>query len=58
MPVLGRYVGVRAGHDITNRLLHALFARPSAWRIETVETHPAVPPLAPAMAEAMRLAAE
>jgi UDP-3-O-[3-hydroxymyristoyl] N-acetylglucosamine deacetylase len=57
-PVLGRYVGVRAGHDITNRLLHALFARPSAWRIETAESHPALPPLAPAMAEAMRLAAE
>ncbi|WP_210527373.1 UDP-3-O-acyl-N-acetylglucosamine deacetylase [Rubellimicrobium arenae] len=31
-PILGRYVGVRAGHAITNRLLRALFSRPEAWR--------------------------
>jgi UDP-3-O-[3-hydroxymyristoyl] N-acetylglucosamine deacetylase len=30
-PILGRYVGVRAGHGLTNRLLRALFADPSAW---------------------------
>jgi UDP-3-O-[3-hydroxymyristoyl] N-acetylglucosamine deacetylase len=29
-PVLGRYVGVRAGHMLTNRLLRALFATPGA----------------------------
>lgn len=34
-PLLGRYVGNRAGHALTNRLLHALFADPEAW--ETVE---------------------
>jgi UDP-3-O-[3-hydroxymyristoyl] N-acetylglucosamine deacetylase len=30
-PVVGRYVGLRAGHAMTNRLLRALFARPDAW---------------------------
>lgn len=32
-PILGRYVGHRAGHAMTNRLLRALFARPDAWEI-------------------------
>lgn len=32
-PVLGRYTGVRAGHAMTNRLLRALFADPSSYRI-------------------------
>jgi len=31
-PILGRYVGRRAGHAMTNRLLRALFARPEAFR--------------------------
>lgn len=31
-PILGRYTGIRAGHALTNRLLHALFAAPSAFR--------------------------
>jgi UDP-3-O-[3-hydroxymyristoyl] N-acetylglucosamine deacetylase len=30
-PILGRYTGVRAGHAMTNRLLHAVFADASAW---------------------------
>ncbi|MDN5788610.1 UDP-3-O-acyl-N-acetylglucosamine deacetylase [Pseudorhodobacter sp.] len=30
-PILGRYVGLRAGHALTNRLLHALFANRTAW---------------------------
>jgi UDP-3-O-[3-hydroxymyristoyl] N-acetylglucosamine deacetylase len=30
-PLLARYVGVRAGHALTNRLLRALFADPLAW---------------------------
>lgn len=30
-PILGRYTGIRAGHAMTNRLLRALFADPSAW---------------------------
>lgn len=30
-PILGRYTGHRAGHALTNALLRALFARPSAW---------------------------
>lgn len=32
-PILGRYTGVRAGHAMTNRLLQALFADPTAWRM-------------------------
>lgn len=28
-----RYTGRRAGHALSNRLLHALFADPSAWRL-------------------------
>jgi UDP-3-O-[3-hydroxymyristoyl] N-acetylglucosamine deacetylase len=33
-PIVGRYTGWRAGHEMTNRLLHALFAKPGAWRYE------------------------
>lgn len=36
-PILGRYVGRRAGHEMTARVLSALYARPSAWRAETAE---------------------
>lgn len=32
-PILGRYTGERAGHALTNRLLRALFAQPSAWML-------------------------
>lgn len=32
-PVLGRYVGERAGHALTNQVLRALFADPSAYEI-------------------------
>lgn len=38
-PILGRYTGIRAGHALTNRLLHALFADPTAW--EWVDCDPA-----------------
>ncbi|MCI4660764.1 MAG: UDP-3-O-acyl-N-acetylglucosamine deacetylase [Neomegalonema sp.] len=31
-PIIGRYEGLRAGHGITNQLLRALFADPTAWR--------------------------
>lgn len=30
-PIVGRYVAHRGGHEMTNRLLRALFARPEAW---------------------------
>lgn len=33
LPILGRYTGERAGHMLTNRLLRALFADPTAWRV-------------------------
>ena len=32
-PILGRYTGHRAGHAMTNRLLRALFADPTAYRL-------------------------
>lgn len=32
-PILGRYIGNRAGHAMTNRLLRALFADPGAYRL-------------------------
>ena len=31
-PILGRYIGHRAGHAMTNKLLRALFADPAAYR--------------------------
>lgn len=34
-PIFGRYSGQRAGHAMTNRLLHALFADPANYAIET-----------------------
>lgn len=37
-PILGRYVGIRSGHAMTNRVLRALFADPEAW--ELVECDP------------------
>ncbi|MEM6439796.1 MAG: UDP-3-O-acyl-N-acetylglucosamine deacetylase [Pseudomonadota bacterium] len=36
-PILGRYVGRRSGHEMTNRVLRARAARPDAWRIEAAE---------------------
>jgi len=36
-PIIGRYEGVRAGHEMTNLLLRALFAVPQAWRYVTPE---------------------
>jgi UDP-3-O-[3-hydroxymyristoyl] N-acetylglucosamine deacetylase len=36
-PIIGRYRGVKAGHDMTNRLLHALFADKTAWTWDVLE---------------------
>ncbi|MDC0736940.1 UDP-3-O-acyl-N-acetylglucosamine deacetylase [Cognatishimia sp. SS12] len=33
MPILGRYVGHRSGHAMTNKLLRALMSDPSAYRV-------------------------
>ena len=33
-PIIGRYVGRRAGHEMNNKVLRALFANPGAWRVE------------------------
>lgn len=36
-PILGRYTGYKAGHSLTNQLLHELFAAPEAWEMVTVD---------------------
>ncbi|SDW48243.1 UDP-3-O-acyl-N-acetylglucosamine deacetylase [Roseicitreum antarcticum] len=36
-PILARYTGLRAGHTLTGRLLQALFADASNYRIETCD---------------------
>ena len=36
-PLLARYTGIRAGHALTNRLLHELFARPGAFMIDNCD---------------------
>lgn len=33
-PILGRYIGYKAGHGLTNKLLHKLFDTPGAWAFE------------------------
>jgi UDP-3-O-[3-hydroxymyristoyl] N-acetylglucosamine deacetylase len=38
-PILGRYVGIRAGHALTNRLLREVFARSDAWEMVDVGLH-------------------
>jgi UDP-3-O-[3-hydroxymyristoyl] N-acetylglucosamine deacetylase len=40
-PLLGRYEGVRAGHEINHSLLKAMFADPTAWCLETAQVEPA-----------------
>ncbi len=36
-PLLARYSGHRAGHALTGALLRALFARPDAWEVVTLD---------------------
>jgi UDP-3-O-[3-hydroxymyristoyl] N-acetylglucosamine deacetylase len=36
-PILGRYVGVRSGHAMTNALLRKVFATQGAWAFVTVD---------------------
>ena len=36
-PIIGRYEGVKSGHEMTNLLLHALFAAPDRWEWVTAE---------------------
>ena len=40
-PIVGRFVGVRSGHALNNRLLRALFADAAAWRLVTERRAPA-----------------
>jgi UDP-3-O-[3-hydroxymyristoyl] N-acetylglucosamine deacetylase len=43
-PIVGRYCGVKSGHDMTNRLLHKLFETEGAWRFEVIMDRAAVAP--------------
>ncbi|MEM0990673.1 MAG: UDP-3-O-acyl-N-acetylglucosamine deacetylase [Pseudomonadota bacterium] len=36
-PILGRYDGFKAGHGLTNKLLHRLFDTPDAWTFEMLQ---------------------
>lgn len=45
MPILGAYDGVKAGHAINNKILHALFADQDAFEVVTLDA-PAVAPVA------------
>lgn len=38
-PIVGRYVGDRAGHALTNALLRSLFADPSSYELVTCDAH-------------------
>ena len=37
LPILGRYTGHKAGHNLTNALLRAMFAAPDRWRLVTCD---------------------
>ncbi len=37
-PILGRYTGMKAGHAVTNALLHKLFEQPDAWTYVNCDT--------------------
>ena len=43
-PIIGRYCGVKSGHDMTNRLLHKLFETPSAWCFDVIMDRTSVAP--------------
>lgn len=36
MPIIGRYIGTRPGHTMSNLLLRELFSRPNSFRIATM----------------------
>jgi len=50
-PIIGRYVGFKAGHEVTNLLLHRLFTEPAAWEwCDAPEGGlPVLPPQAPSV---------
>jgi len=35
-PIIGRYVGLKSGHEMTNLLVRALFAAPDAWHWDEI----------------------
>lgn len=41
LPILGHYEGDKAGHAMTNALLHALFATPESYRVVIVDEYTA-----------------
>lgn len=40
-PILGHFEGIRTGHALNNKLLRAVYADPTAWRLAT-RPHPAL----------------
>ncbi len=52
--IQGRYHGVKAGHDMNNRILHALFANSGAWEWTTDNVIPLTPHLSTRNREMIR----
>ncbi len=46
--IIGRYKGVKSGHALHNKLLHALFSRPDAFEIVSLSEEPELASLAAA----------
>lgn len=38
-PIIGEYIGVKAGHALNNAILHVLFADETAWTVVEQKTH-------------------
>ncbi len=58
LPLIGAYRGVRSSHAHNNRLLRALFADKSAWRVETLTGDDLSHAATPAFSAGLREAAE
>lgn len=51
--IIGSYNGYKAGHDLNNRLLRALFAQKDAWEIVDMDDLPAAPVFSASSPEAL-----
>lgn len=50
-PIIGRYTGLKSGHDMTNRLLRKLFESPGSWEyVEVVDRASVAPDYASTLA--------
>jgi UDP-3-O-[3-hydroxymyristoyl] N-acetylglucosamine deacetylase len=32
-PIIGKFTGIKSGHDLNNKLLRAIFADPKSWKM-------------------------